>query len=98
MGDKRTYRKFTADQKLEIVLAGLKSGNVQEICRSHQISPALYYGWRDQVLQAGKERLAGKTERDQATELRRQIARLERTLGKKTYELEIAGNFLRGWE
>jgi len=30
--------------------------------------------------------------------LRRKIAELERTLGKKTYELEIAGKALAGWE
>lgn len=49
VSDRRTYRKFTAEQKLEIVLAGLRSGNVAEAYRSHQISSSLYYGWRDHV-------------------------------------------------
>lgn len=98
MATKRSYRKFTAEQKLEIVIAGLKSGNVQEVCRAHEISPALYYGWRDAVLEGGKERLAGKSERETEAELKKQVARLERSLGKKTYELELAGNFLREWE
>jgi len=97
MGEKR-YRKFTAEQKLEIVMAGLKSGNVQEVCRRHEISSALYYSWRDQILAAGRERLAGKAARQGEAELKKQVARLERALGKKTYELEIAGNFLREWE
>jgi transposase len=57
-----------------------------------------YYGWRDQLLEAGRERLAGKEERQGERELRRKIAELERTLGKKTYELEIAGKALAGWE
>ena len=94
----RRYRKFTAEQKLEIVIAGLRSGNVQEVCRSNDISSALYYSWRDQVLEAGKERLAGKDERQGEAELKKQVARLERALGKKTYQLELAGNFLREWE
>jgi transposase-like protein len=34
MATKRNYRKFSAEQKLEIVIAGLKSGNVQEVCRT----------------------------------------------------------------
>lgn len=97
MGERR-YRKFTAEQKLEIVIAGLRSGNVQEVCRSNDISSALYYSWRDQVLEAGKERLAGKDERQGEAQLKKQVARLERALGKKTYELELAGNFLREWE
>jgi len=33
-----------------------------------------------------------------AAEQRRRIAQLERALGRKTYELEIAGEALRGWE
>jgi transposase-like protein len=67
----RRYRKFTAEQKLEIVIAGLRSGNVQEVCRSNDISSALYYSWRDQVLEAGKERLAGKDERQGQAELKK---------------------------
>ncbi len=41
---------------------------------------------------------AGKTERTELDELRRENARLARTLGKKTMELEASGELLRGWE
>src|SRR3954454_14132703 len=49
------------------------------------------YGWRDKILEAGREALAGKEERSGERELRRKIGELERALGRKTYELEIAG-------
>jgi transposase len=42
--------------------------------------------------------LAGKEERQGGRELRRKVAELERALGRKTYELEIAGKRLREWE
>jgi transposase len=42
--------------------------------------------------------LAGKEDRQGEQELRRKVAQLERALGRKTYELEIAGEALRGWE
>ena len=42
--------------------------------------------------------LAGKQERQGERELRRKVAELERALGPKTYELEIAGKALAGWE
>ena len=42
--------------------------------------------------------MAGKEERNGEKELRRKIRELERALGRKTYELEIAGEALRGWE
>jgi transposase len=49
-------------------------------------------------LATGAERWQGNTERTEADELRRQISRLERALGRKTMEVEIAGELLRGWE
>jgi len=99
LSEQRKYRSWTAQQKLEIVLAGLRGErSVREVCREHGISETLFYGWRDQLLEAGRERFAGKEERSGERELRRKIAELERTLGKKTYELEIAGKALAGWE
>src|SRR5207247_6097663 len=98
VSEQRKYRSWTAQQKLEIVLAGLRGDrSVREVCREHAISETLYYGWRDQLLEAGRERLAGKEERNGEKELRRKIRELERALGRKTYELEIAGEALRGW-
>ena len=99
LSEQRKHRSWTAQQKLEIVLAGLRGErSVREVCREHGISETLYYGWRDQLVEAGRERFAGKEERQGDRELRRRIAELERTLGKKTYELEIAGKALAGWE
>ena len=99
LSEQGKYRKWTAQQKLEIVLAGLRGDrSVREVCREHAISETLFYGWRDQLLEAGRERFAGKEERQGERELRRKVAELERALGRKTYELEIAGKLLREWE
>jgi len=40
--------------------------------------------WREQFLAGGAEKLAGKTERAELEELRRENDRLARTLGRKT--------------
>ena len=99
MSEQRKYRSWTAQQKLEIVLAGLRGDrSARDVCREHGISETLYYGWRDKLLEGGKGVLAGKEERFGEYELRRKIAGLERALGRKTYELEIAAKALRGWE
>ena len=99
MSEQRTYRSWTAKQKLEIVLAGLKGDrSVREVCREHGIAETLYYGWRDKLLEAGLAMLSGKNERQGEKELRKQIGQLEAALGRKTYELEIVGEALRGWE
>ena len=102
MSDKRKYRQFTPDQKAEIVLAGLRGDrSVREVCREHEVSEALYYQWRDRLLEGGRAALAAprdKTpERAEIAELKKKVAQLERTLGRKTYELDIAGELSRDW-
>ena len=55
MATQRNYRKFTAQQKLEIVLAGLRGDrSVKDVCRDHEIAETLYYSWRDKLLEGGR--------------------------------------------
>ena len=99
MSDARKYRKFSAQQKTEVVLASLRGPkSVAQLCREHDSSESLLRKWREQFLAAGAERLSGRQERTEADELRRQVSRLERALGRKTMEVEVAGELLRGWE
>lgn len=104
MSEKRKYRSFTPEQKAEIVLAGLRGDrSVRDVCREHEIAETLYYQWRDRLLEGGKAALAtsrdrGKDPRDiENRELRKKVGQLERALGKKTYELEVAGELSRDW-
>ena len=88
-----------SQQKVEIVLAGMRGErSVRDVCREHAIAETLYYGWRDQLIEGGRAALAGKEERGEERDHRRRIAELERLLGRKTYELELAGKLLREWE
>lgn len=84
MSERRTYRKFTAQQKTELVLAALKAQkSIAELARERDISETLLRRWREQFVAGGAEKLAGKTERTQLEELRKRNARWERTLGRK---------------
>jgi len=48
---RRGRRKFSAEQKLRIVLAGLQSDTkVSELCRREGITAAQYYQWKDRLL------------------------------------------------
>ena len=99
MSETRKYRKFSPQQKLELVMASWRGErSIAELCREHQISESLLRRWRDVALEAAGERLAGGQERSVRGEQRGRIAELERALGRKTYELEIAGKLLRDWE
>ena len=81
------------------MLASLRGPKtIAQLCREHDISESLLRKWREQFLAAGADRLSGRQERTEADELRRQVSRLERALGCKTMEVEVAGELLRGWE
>ncbi len=49
--DRRARVDRTPEQKLEIVLEGLKSGNIAETCRRYEVAANLYYRWKDEALQ-----------------------------------------------
>jgi hypothetical protein len=58
LSETRKYRKFTAQQKTEIVLASLRGPKTMaELCREHEIADSLLRKWREQLLAAGAERL-----------------------------------------
>ena len=61
MGESRKYRKFSAQQKTELVLASLRGPKtIAQLCREHDIAESLLRKWREQFLAAGAERLSGQ--------------------------------------
>ena len=60
-----TRRRFRAEDKIRIVLEGLRGEiPVSQLCRRESISPALYYKWSKAFLDAGKNGLTVDTKRD----------------------------------
>ena len=81
-------RKWTADEKLAIVMEGLKEKrSVAEICREHQISQTLYYRWRDKFLEGGKKSLVNGASDGNA--FKAEIEKLEKIIGKQAIQIEI---------
>ena len=64
-----TRRRFTAEQKIEIVLEGLRGAvPVSEICRREGIHGTQYYKWSKAFLEAGKNGLTLDTKRDASSD------------------------------
>ena len=60
-----TRRQFGAEEKIRIVLDGLRGeDSIAELCRREGINQNLYYRWSKDFLEAGKKRLAGDTARE----------------------------------
>ena len=61
----RTRRRFSAEEKIRIILDGLRGEeSIAELCRREGLAPNLYYRWSKEFLEAGKKRLLGDTTRE----------------------------------
>src|SRR5215212_326056 len=86
-----TRRQFSAEEKIRIVLSGLRGeDSIAELCRREGIAQNLYYRWSKEFLQAGKQRLAGDTARaatsDEVRDLRREASALKEVVAELTLE------------
>ncbi len=86
-----TRRHFGAEDKIRIVIAGLRGEeSIAELCRKEGIHQNLYYRWSKEFLEAGKKRLAGDTVReatsDEVKGLRAEARQLKEALAELTLE------------
>lgn len=72
MSEKKKRRRWTAAEKLRVVLAGLDgSAEVSELCRREGINPTQYYGWKKQLLSSAAKVFAdGRESKPSAKEQR----------------------------
>jgi len=81
-------RRWTADEKLAIVMEGLKERrSIADICREHKISQTLYYRWRDKFLEAGRKGLVNGASDDNS--YKAEIEKLQKIIGKQAIQIEI---------
>ena len=86
-----TRRRFSAEEKIRIVLEGLRGEEtIAELCRKEGIAQNLYYRWSKEFLEAGKKRLAGDVAREASSgevkELRAEARQLKEALAEVTIE------------
>ena len=98
---RRTRRKFSAEEKLRIVLEGLKGElSISEICRREGIAANLYYRWSKDFLEAGKKRLLGDTLREANTtevdHLRKENSQLKEVVAELTLQNRVLKKSLSG--
>ena len=100
---RRTRPKFTAEEKIKIVLEGLRGEDtIAAICRKYAIHSNNYFKWSKEFIEAGKRRLSGDTlreaTRDEVAELRRMNDILKRELGEMYVDNKELKKTLNGLE
>jgi len=85
-----TKKKWSEDEKLAVVLDGIKGRGVREICKEYGISAAQYYKWRDEAINGMKDNLKDKRKkqwRDNSWEVERN--RLLKMIGEQQLIIDI---------
>ncbi len=98
---RKTRRHFSAEDKIRIVLEGLRGDDsIAELCRQEGIAQSLYYTWSKEFMEAGKRRLAGDTARAASTEevkdLRREARALKEVVAEQTLEMRLLKKSMLG--
>lgn len=98
MSEKKTRRRWTAAEKLRIVLAGLDGTiEISELCRREGINPTQYYGWKKQVLGSAARIFADESHKPGVREqrLEGENARMKNVIAEITAEnLELKKGLL----
>ena len=89
-----TRRRFTAEEKVRIVLEGFRRDTpVRDLCRREGIRPGTYYAWLKDFMEAGKERLQRDILRDatraEVEEVKRENARLKQLVAELSLQVHV---------
>jgi transposase len=100
---RRTRRKFTAEEKIRIVLGGLRGEeSITDLCRKEGIHPTVYYKWSKAFLEAGKRQLNGDTIREASSnevkEIRDENNELKMLVAELSLRTRVLKKTLKGLE
>ncbi len=98
---RRTRRKFSPEEKIRIVLEGLRGEeSIADLCRREGIASNLYYRWSKDFLEAGKKQLAGDTVReatgDEVKDLQSENRELKEVVAEMTLKNRVLKKSLTG--
>ena len=98
---RQTRKKYSAEEKIRIVLEGLRGeDSISELCRKEGIHANLYYNWSKDFLEAGKKRLNGDLKREanssEVHDLKRENQDLKQLLAELSLELWKSKKSLTG--
>ena len=93
---RRTRRKYSSEEKIRIVLEGLRGEeSIAAVCRREGIAEGLYYSWSKEFLEAGKKRLSGDTQRQATSSEVRDLRREMLGLKELVAELSLENRLLK---
>ena len=85
--------KFTADEKVAIVMELFTVNNIAELCRRHGVSVSNFYKWRDKFIESGKQGFYGSGVNNG---YEKEIEKLKRLVGDQALVIDELKKNYRG--
>lgn len=86
---RKSRRRFSAEFKLDTVMEGLRGEkSIAQVCRERDITESLYHKWKAIFQERAVEVFADRRSSGE-DDKERQIAELERLVGRLTLEVEV---------
>lgn len=100
---RRTKKHYNAEEKIRIVLEGLRGEiSIAELCRKEGIHANVYYKWSKDFLEAGKKRLNGdiirEATRNEVSEIKQENTQLKELVAELSLKNRILKKSLNGLE
>lgn len=100
---RRTKRVFSAEEKIKIVLEGIRGEeSIAAICRKYDIHPNYYFSWSKEFMEAGKRRLSGdiprEATRDEVASLKKENEDLKREVANLYLAYQGVKKSLNGYK
>ena len=93
---RNTRRHFSSEEKIRIVLDGLRGEySIAEVCRREGIHASQYYKWSKDFMEAGKKRLNGDTEREATTTEVKDLREENESLKQLVAEIALKNRVLK---
>jgi transposase len=93
---RRARRRFSAEEKIRIVLEGLRGeDSIAALCRREGTAANLYYRWSKEFLEAGKKRLNGDTVREATSDEVKVLRSENRELKEVVAEMTLKNRALK---
>jgi transposase len=100
---RRTRKKYSAEEKIRIVLEGMRGEeSIAELCRREGLNQNVYYRWSKEFLEAGKQRLSGDIKREasssEVTDLKKENDQLKRLVADIMLKNDVLKKSVLGLE
>ena len=79
------HRRWTPEEKIRIVLESLNTNiGMAELCRKYAVNPTVFYAWKENFIEAGKQALTRSRRKAGEGELQAENQRLKQLIGELT--------------